>query len=161
MRVSSHMSSRAEHIVCPACGAGKLRVRGPTLAGCGSCGRVVDREIFSSIEQIVALPDALGRHACECGHPEMRRLPDGVFHCPSCGSEVLPIEADLSFPNEAYQAGWMDGHLERIESMSANKGLAVWRDAHERLEYYRGHRAGSKARLRSEDLEKIHTSRPL
>jgi hypothetical protein len=23
----------------------------------------------------------------------MRRLPDGMFHCPSCGSEVLPIEA--------------------------------------------------------------------
>lgn len=28
-----------------------------------------------------------------CGHPEMRRLPDGVFHCPACGSEVLPIGA--------------------------------------------------------------------
>ena len=23
---------------------------------------------------------------CEYGHPEMRRLPDGVFHCPACGS---------------------------------------------------------------------------
>jgi len=43
--------------------------------------------------QIIALPDALGKHACECGHPEMRLLPDGTFHCPSCGSEVLPIEA--------------------------------------------------------------------
>lgn len=46
-----------------------------------------------TLEQIVALPDALGKHACECNHPEMRRLPDGVYRCPSCGSEVLPIEA--------------------------------------------------------------------
>jgi len=45
-----------------------------------------------TMEQIIALPDALGKHTCECGHPEMRRLPDGTFHCPSCGSEVLPIE---------------------------------------------------------------------
>jgi hypothetical protein len=44
-----------------------------------------------TLEQIIALSDALGRHARECGHPEMSRLPDGVLHCPSCGSEVLPI----------------------------------------------------------------------
>jgi hypothetical protein len=23
----------------------------------------------------------------------MRRLPDGVFHCSACGSEVVPLEA--------------------------------------------------------------------
>ncbi len=49
--------------------------------------------MLRTMEQIIALPDALGTHACECGHPEMRLLPDGTFHCPSCGSEVLPIEA--------------------------------------------------------------------
>jgi hypothetical protein len=48
--------------------------------------------MFRTLEQIAALPDALGAHACECGHPEMRRLPDGVYHCPGCGSEVLPTE---------------------------------------------------------------------
>jgi ribosomal protein L37AE/L43A len=46
-----------------------------------------------TLEQIIALPDASGKHTCECGHPEMRRLPDGTFHCPSCGAEVLPVEA--------------------------------------------------------------------
>ena len=45
-----------------------------------------------TLEQIIALPDALGKHTCECGRPEMRRLPDGTFHCPSCGAEVSPIE---------------------------------------------------------------------
>jgi rRNA maturation endonuclease Nob1 len=37
-------------------------------------------------------PGHLICHACkECHHSEMRLLPDGVFHCPACGSEVLPI----------------------------------------------------------------------
>ena len=29
----------------------------------------------------------------ECGHPEMRTLPDGVYHCPACRSEVLPTKS--------------------------------------------------------------------
>ena len=62
------------------------------MAGCDCCGRDVDGAVLRVLEQIVALPDALGAHACECGHPEMRRLPDGVFHCPACGSEVLPFK---------------------------------------------------------------------
>jgi hypothetical protein len=47
--------------------------------------------MLETLCQITALPDALGSHACECGHPQMRCLPDGVFHCPACGSEVLPL----------------------------------------------------------------------
>jgi transposase-like protein len=80
VKVPSHTTSRPDHISCPACGSGKLRVRGPTLAGCDSCGSDVDRAVLRMLEQIVALPDALGAHACECGHTEMRRLPDGVYH---------------------------------------------------------------------------------
>ena len=38
---------------------------------------------------------AVGAHACECGHPKMRCLPDGVYHCPACGSEVLPAKTTL------------------------------------------------------------------
>ena len=62
MKVPLRTASRARHIVCPFCESGEL-----------------------------GLPDALGTHPCECGHPEMRVLPDGVFHCPACGAEVLPI----------------------------------------------------------------------
>jgi len=98
--VSSRATSRPSRIVCPACGSGELRFRGPTLlrfrgpapVECDSCGRDVDRTVLRLLEQIIALPDALGAHACECGHPEMRRLPDGVSHCPACGSEVLPFK---------------------------------------------------------------------
>jgi hypothetical protein len=47
--------------------------------------------MLEALREIAALPDSLGSHACECGHPEMRLLPDGVFHCPACGCEVLPL----------------------------------------------------------------------
>jgi ribosomal protein L37AE/L43A len=46
--------------------------------------------LLQTLHRIAGLPDAVGRHACECGHPEMRRLPDGVYRCPACGSEVIP-----------------------------------------------------------------------
>jgi hypothetical protein len=88
MTVPSRTVPGPNAIVCPACGRGKLEARNP--AGCDSCGRDVEDAVLRTLEQIVALPDALGRHACECGHPEMRRLPDGMFHCPACGSEVIP-----------------------------------------------------------------------
>jgi hypothetical protein len=48
--------------------------------------------MLETLRDVVGLPDALGAHACECGHPEMRKLPGSVYHCPACGSEVLPAE---------------------------------------------------------------------
>ena len=99
MRVPSRTMSRPSHIVCPARGLGELQPRGPEPARCDSCGFSVEDAMFRTLEQIAALPDALGAHPCECGHPEMRHLPDGVFHCPSCGSEVLPIEVSSGLEN--------------------------------------------------------------
>ena len=91
MRAPSRTMSRTSRIVCPTCGSGELRHRGSEPASCDSCGFSVEDAVFRTIEQIAALPDALGAHPCEeCGHPEMRHLPDGVFHCLACGSEVLP-----------------------------------------------------------------------
>jgi DNA-directed RNA polymerase subunit RPC12/RpoP len=75
------------------CQAGELHPFGGEYARCRSCGYILVAAMLLTLEQIIALPDALGKHACECSHPEMRLLPDGVFRCPSCGSEVLPIEA--------------------------------------------------------------------
>ena len=77
-------------LVCPLCEAGVLRPEAGG-SGCGSYGRRVGGDVLKTLEQIAALPEALGRHACECGHPEMRLLPDGVYHCPACGSEVTPL----------------------------------------------------------------------
>jgi ribosomal protein L37AE/L43A len=85
-------TSRPYATICPFCGAGELRPAGGIR--CDHCGRAVEGAVLKTLEQIASLPDALGAHACECGHPEMRRLPDGVFHCPACGSEVIALEAD-------------------------------------------------------------------
>jgi ribosomal protein L37AE/L43A len=79
--------------VCPLCEAGELQPIGNDSMRCRSCGEHLSGAILETLRQITALPDALGAHACEeCGHPEMRLLPDEVFHCPSCGSEVLHLE---------------------------------------------------------------------
>ncbi len=57
---------------------------------CDSCGGRLSGAMLETLWRITVLPDVLGGHACECGHPEMRHLPDGTYHCPACGSEVLP-----------------------------------------------------------------------
>ena len=90
---ASTLASRSDHLVCPVCQAGELQSFGGEGARCSSCGCILGTAMLLTMVQIIALPDSLGKHACECGHPEMRLLPDGTFHCPSCGSEVLPIEA--------------------------------------------------------------------
>jgi ribosomal protein L37AE/L43A len=87
------LRSRAGSLVCPLCEGHKLKERGHNSARCDSCGGIVSGATLEALRQITALPDALGSHACECGYPEMRRLPDGVFHCSDCGSEVLPLES--------------------------------------------------------------------
>src|ERR687896_2346791 len=112
MRVPSPTVSRLDHIICPFCESGLLVSRGPGFARCDSCGLPLLGCALESLQKIVDLPDPLGAHACECGHPEMRHLPDGVFHCPACGSEVLPARGSPESGagvSEAYLSGWMDG----------------------------------------------------
>ncbi len=84
------LASRPDSLVCPLCEAGQLRSSAiGSMRRCESCGAPLSGALVEALRGICALPDALGTHACECGHPEMRRLPDGVFHCPACGSEVV------------------------------------------------------------------------
>jgi ribosomal protein L37AE/L43A len=88
------LASKSRSLVCPLCEAGELKPSGQDSARCESCAGSVSGVMLEALRRIVALPDALGSHACEeCAHPEMRLLPDGTFHCPGCGSEVLPLDA--------------------------------------------------------------------
>jgi ribosomal protein L37AE/L43A len=77
-------------LTCPFCEVYELRPFGHNASRCDSCGGVVGGPLLETLRRITDLPDAIGHHACECGHPEMRRLPDGVYRCPACGSEVIP-----------------------------------------------------------------------
>ncbi len=82
-------------MICLICEVGELRPSEGTSLRCDSCGCSVESDVQRTLKQIASLPEALGKHACECAHPEMRLLPDGVFHCPACGVEVIPPRSRL------------------------------------------------------------------
>jgi hypothetical protein len=54
--------------------------------------------------------------------------------------------------SRAYWLGWSDGRYEPIRCFTENPRLAEWDMAADRLDYYRGHRAGHEARGQSSDL---------
>jgi ribosomal protein L37AE/L43A len=154
MRISA-VASRLGSLVCPLCEASKVYPSAQDSMTCQSCGTQLRGAMLETLRCISTLPDALGSHACECGHPEMRRLPDGTYHCPSCGSEVLPLDVP-STPSEseekgvAYWSGWADGCFGERGSFVDNPNLAKWENPSDRLDYYQGHRAGSEARQAAE-----------
>lgn len=111
MKIPSGTTAILRHITCPFCESGKLVALGHGFARCGSCGLPLVGSMWETLQEIVGLPDALGAHPCECGHPEMRLLPDGVFHCPACRSEVLPIQT---------ASGVQKSRLESIRSVAGD-----------------------------------------
>jgi ribosomal protein L37AE/L43A len=148
----TNISSTTNSIICPCCGIGELERSANGVARCNRCDRPISTQVLEALEQILSLPDAIGSHACECGHPEMRRLADGVLWCPGCGSEVLPLSAtplrsESGLTSEAYRCGWTEGLLGSTQSFVHNDGLARWEDTNDRLEYYRGHRAARALRF--------------
>ena len=152
MKKLTNISSTTSSIICPFCGIGELERSANGVARCNRCDRPISTQVLEALEQILSLPDAIGSHACECGHPEMRRLADGVLWCPGCGSEVLPFSAsemrsESRLTSEAYRCGWAEGLLGNIHSFVHNRGLARWEDAQDRLAYYQGHRAGRAVRF--------------
>jgi hypothetical protein len=119
-RSSSHL------IVGPICEAGELRALGRGPARCESCGCLLRGMTLTTLQEMVGLPDALGSHACECGQPGRHRLPDGVFHCPACGSEVLPVETvppSASPRTSASRTVAPSPAVEEVGSSSEGKGL--------------------------------------
>ncbi len=83
--------AKSHPFTCPFCEAHELRAFGHNAARCDYCGGLLTGMLLETLHSIATLTDAIGSHACECGHPEMRRLPDGVYWCPACGSEVVPV----------------------------------------------------------------------
>ncbi len=91
MNLFSRATSGSRPLVCPSCESGRLVSLGINGVWCDTCGYQLRGAALRTLKRITRLPDALGAHPCECGHPEMRELPDGVFHCPACRAEVLPV----------------------------------------------------------------------
>ncbi len=145
------LGSRPDSFACPFCETDQLGSSSHGFLNCASCGALLSGAMLETLQQIRSLPEGLGGHACECGHPEMRPLPDGVFHCPACGSEVLPLEASREptpeYRSQAYWCGWIDGRFGESGCFTENLNLVGYAAASDRLDYYRGRRAGSEARL--------------
>ena len=147
MKKQRYVASSTVSLICPRCEICPLERSGRGAVRCTRCDRFISAQLLKTLEEIVSLPEAIGSHACECGHPEMRRLADGVLWCPGCGSEVLPLSAsplrsESGSMSEAYGSGWADGLFGTTGSFVHNENLARWEDPHDRLDYYRGHRAG-------------------
>jgi ribosomal protein L37AE/L43A len=121
----SILGSRSHSIICPSCEAGELCSGGQGSVRCSLCGYAPSRSVLEALRQIIALPDALGRHACEeCGHPEMRRLPDGVSHCPGCGSEILPTISNCPTQAVGTNGGHRQGGVGIPEASPAPKKVS-------------------------------------
>ncbi len=90
-KVHDRITIGAHSLRCPFCELYELEPSGHDSAHCPSCGASLSGELLATLRQITGLPLVLGKHACECGHPEMRLLPDGVYRCPACAAEVTPI----------------------------------------------------------------------
>ena len=76
------------YVCCPLCERGKMIQIYPIMARCTGCWGTISNGFFEALRQIGNPPEAEGKHPCECGHSEMRRLPDGAYRCPSCGSGI-------------------------------------------------------------------------
>ena len=151
--------TESQPLTCPYCEVYELRPCGHNGSRCESCGRTLGGPLLQTLRRITKLPDAIGRHACECGHPEMRRLPEGLYRCPACGSEVLPasrthpaVIEQAETRSKAYWCGWLDGRYGASGCFTENHRLAEWEAASDRLDYYRGHRAGRETRRHSSKL---------
>jgi ribosomal protein L37AE/L43A len=153
-KMKEPLDAMSRAMTCPFCEAYDLRPFGHNAVRCDACGGVLSGPLLETLRAVIGLPEAMGYHACECGHPEMRRLPDGVYRCPACGSEVLPVTAPSvewksSDRSEAYWNGWLDGRYGCTDSFVNNRRLARLQKAADRLDYYKGHRDGREARAKS------------
>ena len=63
-----------------------------------------------------------------------------------------PVMRKVLGESVAYRCGWVDGYYGELVLFTENRRLAEWEWASERLDYYRGHRAGKEARRRSNPL---------
>jgi hypothetical protein len=54
--------------------------------------------------------------------------------------------------SRAYRCGWIDGRYGKFGCFTENRRLAEWETASDRLDYYRGHRAGRELRQRRSGL---------
>jgi hypothetical protein len=94
MKIPSGTTSRPHRLTCPLCERGLLYLLGTGFARCSYCGMPLIGSALETLREVVALPDSLGSHPCECGHPEMRSR--GVN--PKIGEQIRPAQRVFRAP---------------------------------------------------------------
>jgi hypothetical protein len=69
------MASRPLSIFCPVGESSELSSNGASMTRCDECGYALIKDVLEMVRQIAALPEVVGEHACDSGHPQMRLLP--------------------------------------------------------------------------------------
>ena len=62
-------SAGAHPLTCPFCEAQELQAYGHSSARCEDCGGMLSGALLRGLGGIAGLPNAVGRHACDCGPP--------------------------------------------------------------------------------------------
>jgi hypothetical protein len=75
---------------CPFCEVYQPVPSGHDSMRCPSCGGSLEGELLKTLRQLTGLPGAISRHVCECGHPQMRCLPDGCTAARAVGRRFVP-----------------------------------------------------------------------
>ncbi len=64
--------------------------------------------------------------------------------------DLVAVVRERREKSAAYRRGWGDGYYGELGCFTENRRLAGWETASDRLDYYRGHRAGRETRRRSD-----------
>src|SRR5215213_2711014 len=83
-----------------------------------------------------------------------RSVPMSGLRPSSQPDQYAPVSWKSPEHTEAYWSGWLDGRYGDPKKFTHNRRLAKWDGAADRLDYYRGHRAGYEARLKKVTLVK-------
>ena len=66
--------------------------------------------------------------------------------------DLVAVVRERREKSAAYRRGWVDGYYGELGCFTKNRRLTEWEKASDRLDYYRGHRAGTETRKRSDPL---------
>jgi hypothetical protein len=81
-QVHELITTRAQSLCCPFCEVYDLERYGHSSLRCASRDNFLTGTLLETLSHIVVdLLDAISSHACKCGHPEMKRLPDAGYWC--------------------------------------------------------------------------------
>jgi hypothetical protein len=92
------MTAKVHSLRCPFCEVYELEPFGHNSVRCVTCGCFLIGTLLETLRRIVELPDAVGSHACECGHPEMNACQTKFIGVLPATRRFFPHRSGLRLP---------------------------------------------------------------